>query len=148
MPPKFGGAEKCGRCDKSVFFAERVIAEGKAYHKLCFVCSRCRKGLESTTVTGHGDEIFCKACYGKEFGPAGAFVNCDRSLDCSACENSLFFFFFFFSLCLVAGFRGGTAGGMQHTQTSTNAPVSSGGANACCAGQSGAFCGTCGNKLN
>jgi hypothetical protein len=146
MPPKFGGAEKCGRCTKSVFFAERVIAEGKPYHKACFVCARCRKGLESTTVTGHGDEIFCKACYGKEFGPAGT----SRSLDNLLKRNFtfFFFFFFFFSLFFSAGFRGGTGGGLQHTQTSSNAPVQSGGANACCAGQSGAFCGTCGNKLN
>jgi hypothetical protein len=92
MPPKFGGAEKCGRCTKSVFFAERVIAEGKPYHKACFVCARCRKGLESTTVTGHGDEIFCKACYGKEFGPAGT----SRSLDNLLKRNFTFFFFFFF----------------------------------------------------
>lgn len=68
---KFGGTEKCPKCTKSVYAAERVIAGGKAYHKLCFTCSACRKCLESTTVTEHDGTIYCKACYGKQFGPAG-----------------------------------------------------------------------------
>jgi cysteine and glycine-rich protein len=68
---KFGGQEKCPKCQKAVYFAERVIAGGQAYHKMCFICSSCRKCLESTTVTEHEGTIYCKACYGKQFGPAG-----------------------------------------------------------------------------
>ena len=31
----------------------------------------CRKNLDSTTIAVHSDEIYCKACYGKKYGPKG-----------------------------------------------------------------------------
>ncbi|RXN05482.1 cysteine and glycine-rich 1 [Labeo rohita] len=31
----------------------------------------CRKNLDSTTVAVHENEIYCKACYGKKYGPKG-----------------------------------------------------------------------------
>ena len=31
----------------------------------------CGKGLDSTTCTSHEDKLYCKACYGKAFGPKG-----------------------------------------------------------------------------
>lgn len=31
----------------------------------------CRKNLDSTTVAVHVDEIYCKSCYGKKYGPKG-----------------------------------------------------------------------------
>lgn len=31
----------------------------------------CRKNLDSTTVAIHDDEIYCKSCYGKKYGPKG-----------------------------------------------------------------------------
>ena len=31
----------------------------------------CNKLLDSTTLRDHDGEIFCKACYGKKFGPKG-----------------------------------------------------------------------------
>ncbi len=31
----------------------------------------CRKNLDSTTVAVHQDEIYCKSCYGKKYGPKG-----------------------------------------------------------------------------
>ncbi len=31
----------------------------------------CGKNLDSTTVAVHMDEIYCKACYGKKYGPKG-----------------------------------------------------------------------------
>lgn len=43
-------------------------------HKhLCvsFVLVVCRKSLDSTTVAVHMEKIFCKACYGKKYGPKG-----------------------------------------------------------------------------
>ncbi|XP_048463007.1 cysteine and glycine-rich protein 3 isoform X2 [Rhincodon typus] len=68
---KFGGAEKCPRCSKSVYAAEKVIGGGKAWHKTCFRCALCGKSLESTTVTDKDGEIYCKACYARNFGPKG-----------------------------------------------------------------------------
>merc|ERR1712071_152283 len=61
----------CPRCTKNVYFAEEKIALGKSFHKMCFACANCRKQLDSTNATEHDDELFCKTCYGKKFGPKG-----------------------------------------------------------------------------
>ncbi|CAL8383047.1 unnamed protein product [Boreogadus saida] len=67
----FGGGNKCGRCQKTVYFAEGVQCEGQSWHKSCFQCMECNKRLDSTTVTAHVDEIYCKPCHGKKYGPMG-----------------------------------------------------------------------------
>ncbi|XP_041110207.1 cysteine and glycine-rich protein 2 [Polyodon spathula] len=68
---KFGGAEKCPRCGDSVYAAEKIVGAGKPWHKNCFRCAKCGKSLESTTQTEKEGEIYCKACYAKNFGPKG-----------------------------------------------------------------------------
>ncbi|KAJ3586751.1 hypothetical protein NHX12_013145 [Muraenolepis orangiensis] len=67
----FGGGNKCGSCQKTVYFAEEVQCDGRSFHKSCFLCMVCKKNLDSTTIAVHMDEIFCKACYGKKYGPKG-----------------------------------------------------------------------------
>uniref|UniRef100_A0A4W5MC36 LIM zinc-binding domain-containing protein n=1 Tax=Hucho hucho TaxID=62062 RepID=A0A4W5MC36_9TELE len=47
---------KCRQCDGLVLLFTPVV---------------CRKGLDSTTVTAHESEIYCKSCYGKKYGPKG-----------------------------------------------------------------------------
>ncbi|XP_057289308.1 cysteine and glycine-rich protein 1-like [Hydractinia symbiolongicarpus] len=72
--PRFGGAPKCGRCGKSVYTAEERLAAGKSWHYIpCFTCKLCNKTLQSTTVAENmkSHEIYCKSCYGKNFGPKG-----------------------------------------------------------------------------
>lgn len=66
-----GGGNKCGRCSKTVYFAEEVLCDGRSFHKSCFLCMTCGKNLDSTTVAVHMDEVYCKACYGKKYGPKG-----------------------------------------------------------------------------
>ncbi|RVE56357.1 hypothetical protein OJAV_G00220380 [Oryzias javanicus] len=68
---KFGGTEKCARCGDSVYAAEKIMGAGKPWHKNCFRCAKCGKSLESTTQTEKDGEIYCKACYAKNFGPKG-----------------------------------------------------------------------------
>jgi cysteine and glycine-rich protein len=41
------------------------------WHRQCFTCATCRKGLDSTTLSEHDGDIFCKACHAKQFGPKG-----------------------------------------------------------------------------
>ena len=36
-----GGGERCCRCDKTVYSAERVAANGRVWHKECFRCTTC-----------------------------------------------------------------------------------------------------------
>ncbi|KAM3849577.1 cysteine and glycine-rich protein 1-like isoform 1-T1 [Diretmus argenteus] len=67
----FGGGKKCGRCQTAVYTAEEVLCDGRSLHKSCFVCMACGKSLDSTTVAVHMDEIYCKACYGRKYGPKG-----------------------------------------------------------------------------
>ncbi len=76
--PQFGGGKKCGRCGKSVYSNEEMIAAGSSWHKRgCFTCKICNKSLDSNTVAekkaedGGIGEIYCKSCYGREFGSQG-----------------------------------------------------------------------------
>uniref|UniRef100_A0A8C9XWJ6 Cysteine and glycine-rich protein 2 n=1 Tax=Sander lucioperca TaxID=283035 RepID=A0A8C9XWJ6_SANLU len=69
--PNWGGGNKCGACRGTVYHAEEVQCDGKSFHKCCFLCMVCRKGLDSTTLAIHDQEIYCKSCYGKKYGPKG-----------------------------------------------------------------------------
>lgn len=72
MPFTPAPQKKCQRCAKSVYQAEeKKDSNGNPWHKTCFVCVECRKGLDSTTLNMHGNEIYCKSCYGKNYGPKG-----------------------------------------------------------------------------
>ena len=69
--PKWGGADTCPRCDKSVFIAEMMRAAGQTFHKSCFTCALCNKRVDSSMLCEREGEIFCRNCYGKNFGPKG-----------------------------------------------------------------------------
>eukprot|EP00063_Salmo_salar_P014411 XP_013989246.1 PREDICTED: cysteine and glycine-rich protein 1 isoform X1 [Salmo salar] len=71
LATKFGSSDVCPRCAKAVYSAEKVLGGGNSWHKSCFRCAKCGKGLESTTVADKDGEIYCKACYAKSFGPKG-----------------------------------------------------------------------------
>jgi len=60
----------CARCNKDVFSAEEKKAAGRVYHEGCFTCKTCNTKLE-TNISEHEREIYCKQCYGKNFGPKG-----------------------------------------------------------------------------
>ncbi|KAF6018785.1 mlp-1 [Bugula neritina] len=67
-----GGAPKCPRCLKSVYFAEEAIARGQKWHKRCLTCGSCNKALESFTLNEHENDIYCKTCYTRNFAPKTA----------------------------------------------------------------------------
>jgi len=68
----YGGTEVCRRCSKAVYMAERMIGAGSAWHKItCFTCLACKRRLESTSLCEKDGEIYCKTCYGKQWGPKG-----------------------------------------------------------------------------
>jgi cysteine/glycine-rich protein len=69
--PKWGGADICPRCDKSVFIAELMRGAGKAWHKSCFTCQLCNKRVDSSMLCEREGDIYCKSCYGRNFGPKG-----------------------------------------------------------------------------
>lgn len=63
--------ECCPRCGKRVYFAEEVKALKRKWHKLCFKCAHCNKSLDPGLCSSHESEIYCKPCYGRNFGPTG-----------------------------------------------------------------------------
>ncbi|XP_067626872.1 muscle LIM protein Mlp84B isoform X1 [Eurosta solidaginis] len=71
----FSGARSsggCPRCGYAVFAAEQMISKSRIWHKRCFHCADCRKSLDSTNLNdGPDGDIYCRACYGRNFGPKG-----------------------------------------------------------------------------
>ncbi|XP_038075339.1 cysteine and glycine-rich protein 1-like [Patiria miniata] len=69
--PNMGGSAKCGKCGKSVYFAEEMVVAGKKWHKMCVKCEDCNKMLDSFTVKDHEGVLYCSGCHGKNFGLKG-----------------------------------------------------------------------------
>ncbi|XP_022223892.2 muscle LIM protein Mlp84B [Drosophila obscura] len=79
-PTSWGQLNRCGgqsedgcpRCGYIVFAAEQMKSKNSIWHKLCFYCSDCRKYLDSTNLNdGPDGNIYCRSCYGKNYGPKG-----------------------------------------------------------------------------
>ncbi|XP_075048995.1 cysteine-rich protein 2-like isoform X2 [Mixophyes fleayi] len=67
-----GEPNLCPRCEKKVFFAEKVTSLGKDWHRPCLRCERCSKTLTPGGHAEHDEKPYChKPCYGILFGPKG-----------------------------------------------------------------------------
>jgi len=62
---------KCPTCTKTVYFAEKVTALHKDYHKACFKCKACSKTLSTGSFSDRDNEIYCKSCYSALFTQSG-----------------------------------------------------------------------------
>ncbi|XP_055600519.1 muscle LIM protein Mlp84B isoform X2 [Uranotaenia lowii] len=71
MPFKPAENPKCPKCGKSVYAAEERVAGGHKWHKGCFKCGMCGKMLDSTNCAEHENELYCKNCHGRKYGPKG-----------------------------------------------------------------------------
>ncbi|CAF0733286.1 unnamed protein product, partial [Didymodactylos carnosus] len=71
MPQYGGGTEKCARCMKSVYMAEKKVGAGRPFHTRCFSCYTCKRKLDAMTLTEHKGEIFCRGCYTRQYGVHG-----------------------------------------------------------------------------
>ena len=40
-------------------------------YNLFYFTAKCNKLLDSTTLAEHDEQIYCKACHSKQFGPKG-----------------------------------------------------------------------------
>ncbi|KAG5897031.1 hypothetical protein JTB14_021753 [Gonioctena quinquepunctata] len=70
--PKAAPGKGCGRCGFSVFAAEQMISKNGIWHKRCFSCADCNRSLDSTILNdGPNGDIYCRGCYGRNFGPKG-----------------------------------------------------------------------------
>ena len=71
MKPRWGGGNTCPKCDKTVYFAEQIKAAFHTWHRACFTCSTCDKRLDAATCCDSRDRVYCRPCYGRNFGPKG-----------------------------------------------------------------------------
>ncbi|XP_078089783.1 cysteine-rich protein 1 [Mustelus asterias] len=63
---------KCPKCNKEVYFAEKVTSLGKDWHKFCLKCEKCNKTLAPGNFSEHDGMPYCtRPCYGALFGPKG-----------------------------------------------------------------------------
>ncbi|XP_059208532.1 cysteine-rich protein 2 isoform X2 [Centropristis striata] len=68
-------SSKCPKCEKTVYFAEKVSSLGKDWHKLCLKCDRCNKLLNAGGHAEHSGRPYChKPCYAALFGPKGVNI--------------------------------------------------------------------------
>uniref|UniRef100_A0A3B3QHU9 Cysteine rich protein 3 n=1 Tax=Paramormyrops kingsleyae TaxID=1676925 RepID=A0A3B3QHU9_9TELE len=66
---------KCPRCEKPVFFAEKVSSLGKNWHRFCLKCQRCNRTLSAGGHAEHDGMPYChKPCYATLFGPKGVNI--------------------------------------------------------------------------
>ncbi|KAF7704870.1 hypothetical protein HF521_021942 [Silurus meridionalis] len=57
-------SSKCLRCEKPVYFAEKVSSLGKNWHRFCLKCERCNKILSPGGHAEHDGLPYCnKPCY-------------------------------------------------------------------------------------
>ncbi|XP_072343938.1 cysteine-rich protein 1 isoform X2 [Scyliorhinus torazame] len=52
---------KCPRCNKEVYFAEKVSSLGKDWHKFCLKCEKCKKVLIPGSFAEDLDMVVMKA---------------------------------------------------------------------------------------
>lgn len=64
-------SQNCKRCNKVVYAVEQVRVTTGSYHKHCFKCSQCNHSLALGSQAVHDNNIYCKNCYNKHFGPQG-----------------------------------------------------------------------------
>ncbi|XP_058175331.1 muscle LIM protein Mlp84B-like isoform X1 [Anopheles ziemanni] len=70
--PKAKDGKGCTRCGYAVYEAEKMLSKNRIWHKRCFSCFECHKSLDSTNLNdGPNGEIYCRGCYGRNYGPRG-----------------------------------------------------------------------------
>ncbi|XP_023697042.1 cysteine-rich protein 2-like isoform X2 [Paramormyrops kingsleyae] len=68
-------ASTCPKCDKTVYFAEKVTSLGKDWHRFCLKCERCSKTLTAGSHAEHDGMPYChRPCYAALFGPKGVNI--------------------------------------------------------------------------
>eukprot|EP01112_Ceratiomyxa_fruticulosa_P013826 TRINITY_DN3905_c0_g1_i8.p2 TRINITY_DN3905_c0_g1~~TRINITY_DN3905_c0_g1_i8.p2 ORF type:complete len:109 (+),score=20.46 TRINITY_DN3905_c0_g1_i8:189-515(+) len=66
-------SEKCQVCAKSVYATERLSADEKVYHKLCFRCEVCHNALSLGKYASLENKTYCKPCFKKLFLSKGNY---------------------------------------------------------------------------
>lgn len=88
---KASPGQGCPRCGGVVFAAEQVLSKGREWHRKCYKCRDCTKTLDSIIACdGPDNDVYCKTCYGKKWGPHGYGFACGSGFlqtDCMSEEQ-------------------------------------------------------------
>jgi len=72
IPGDDGEPNACPRCGGKVFEAEKMNTKKGMYHKKCFACISCKSQLHYYgAIEGPDDEVYCRVCYLRAYGPGG-----------------------------------------------------------------------------
>jgi hypothetical protein len=78
------------------------MGAGQTWHKACFRCKECGKGVDATTLCENKErEIFCNTCHSKLYGPkvrykgGGGKKEIALRVVCEAIETNLHQIFFY-----------------------------------------------------
>uniref|UniRef100_A0A1I8IPM3 LIM zinc-binding domain-containing protein n=1 Tax=Macrostomum lignano TaxID=282301 RepID=A0A1I8IPM3_9PLAT len=70
---------KCPKCNKEVYFAEKVTSLGKDWHRPCLRCEKCNKTLSAGSHSEHDGKPYCnRPCYAALFGPGARTFLADK----------------------------------------------------------------------
>jgi len=67
------GTVSCGVCSKSVYDMEKLVADGKTFHKNCFKCAECQKSVGLGSYAALNGKIFCKPHFKQLFKLKGNY---------------------------------------------------------------------------
>ncbi|KAJ2021690.1 hypothetical protein IWW57_004823, partial [Coemansia sp. S610] len=51
-----------------------IIGPDGPWHRSCFKCNECRRGLDTTTMAEHSGEVYCRNCHNRMFGPGATRI--------------------------------------------------------------------------
>jgi len=71
--PKFGKSEQCEVCNQTVYLMEKLVIEGKIYHKKCFQCEVCKKPLSAGKFAALSGKNYCKPHFKQLFALKGNY---------------------------------------------------------------------------
>ncbi|KAJ3436181.1 lim domain family [Anaeramoeba flamelloides] len=64
-------SKRCPKCNRAVYFNEKITALGNDWHKTCFKCTSCNKRLVAGAFNEHDNDPYCKKCYNNNFRGTG-----------------------------------------------------------------------------
>jgi len=68
-----GDPNKCVVCKKTVYPTERLVADGRTFHRPCFRCTHCQAVLALGNYASMDGELFCKPHFKQLFKTKGNY---------------------------------------------------------------------------
>eukprot|EP00040_Diaphanoeca_grandis_P015968 m.82104 g.82104 ORF g.82104 m.82104 type:complete len:492 (-) comp25486_c1_seq1:169-1644(-) len=67
------GTVVCAVCNQKIYDMEKLVADGKNYHKACFTCDECHKSVGLGSYAALNGKIFCKPHFKQLFKLKGNY---------------------------------------------------------------------------